>query len=74
MRPKVSFDSKNIWRRLAACTTVAQAYGWHSAEISSFSQEVETAFSYEEAMAVIEREFDVIETVPRWRAYLKMSG
>ena len=61
MRPKVSFDSKNIWRRLETCKTVAQAYGWGSDEIINFGREVEQAFSYEDAMAVIERDFDVLK-------------
>ncbi|HVC56655.1 MAG TPA: hypothetical protein VND95_11905 [Stellaceae bacterium] len=60
MRPKVSFDSRHIGRRLHACQTVAQAYGWHPNDIISFTTEVEQAFSYEEAMAIIEREFDTI--------------
>ena len=62
MRPKVSFDSKNIWRRLESCKTVARAYGWRSDEIINFGKEVEEAFSYEEAMAVIERNFDTLNT------------
>jgi hypothetical protein len=61
MRPKVSFDSRNIWRRLETCKTVAQAYGWRSDEIVKFGREVEQAFSYEEAMAVIERDFDTLK-------------
>jgi hypothetical protein len=61
MRPKVSFDSRNIWRRLEVCKTVAHAYGWRSDEISAFDKEVEQAFSYEEAMAVIERNFDTLK-------------
>ena len=61
MRPKVSFDSMNIWRRLEMCKTVAKAYGWKSADISSFIEEVSEAFSYEEAMAIIKRDFDVLE-------------
>jgi acyl carrier protein len=61
MRPKVSFNSKNIWRRLEACKTVAQAYGWDSRDIMKFSAEVSEAFSYEEAMAVIKRNFDTVE-------------
>ncbi len=61
MRPKVSFDSRNIWRRLEVCKTVAQAYGWRSDEISNFVKEVEQAFSYEEAMAIIERDFDTLK-------------
>jgi hypothetical protein len=61
MRPRVSFDSKNIWRRLEMCKEVARAYGWKSSEISSFSEEVNEAFSYEEAMAIIKRDFDVWE-------------
>ena len=59
MRPKVSFDSQDIWRRLEACQLVARAHGWHPNDILNFSREVEAAFSYEEAMAVIEREFDI---------------
>jgi hypothetical protein len=58
MRPKVSFQRRDIWSRLQACQTVARAYGWHAADIASFSREVSEAFSYEEAMAVILREFD----------------
>jgi hypothetical protein len=58
MRPKVSFDSGNIWRRLEICKTVAQACGWRSEQIINFGKEVEEAFSYEEAMAIIERDFD----------------
>jgi hypothetical protein len=58
MRPKVSFDSKNIWRRLEMCKTVAQAYGWDSRDITKFIEEVREAFSYEEAMAIIKRNFD----------------
>lgn len=58
MRPKVIFDSVNIWRRLEVCKTVAHAYGWRSDDIIKFSKEVEQAFSYEDAMAVIERDFD----------------
>jgi hypothetical protein len=60
MRPKVSFDSKNIWRRLEACETVARAYGWHPNDIINFKKEVCEAFSYEEAMAVIDRNFDTV--------------
>jgi len=58
MRPKVSFDSRDIWRRLQTCQTVAQAYGWHANDINRFAEEVRQAFSYEEAMAIIERHFD----------------
>ena len=58
MRPKVSFDSRDIRRRLQTCQTVAQAYGWHSNDINRFTNEVRQAFSYEEAMAIIERHFD----------------
>ena len=58
MRPKVSFQKRDIWSRLQACQTVARAYGWNAADIASFSREVSEAFSYEEAMAVILREFD----------------
>jgi len=60
MRPKVSFTSKHILRRLQACQTVAEAYGWHPNDIINFSREVGAAFSYEEAMAIIEREFDTV--------------
>ena len=65
MRPKVSFDSRNIWRRLEVCKTVAQAYGWRSDDIVRFGREVEQAFSYEDAMAVIERDFDILR---KWEA------
>lgn len=58
-RPKVSFDSENIQIRLETCKVVAQAHGWHPNDIIHFSEEVLIAFSYEEAMAVIEREFEV---------------
>ena len=61
MRPKVSFDSRNIWRRLDVCKTVAHAYGWPQDQIANFGREVEQAFSYEEAMAVIERNFDTLK-------------
>jgi len=61
MRPKVSFDSRNIWRRLETCKTVAHAYGWRPDEIIRFGREVEEAFSYEDAMAVIERDFDILK-------------
>jgi hypothetical protein len=58
MRPKVSFNSRDIWRRLQTCQTVAQAYGWHSNDITRFTNQVRQAFSYEEAMAIIELHFD----------------
>ncbi len=58
VRPKVSFTSENIWRRLEACELVARACGWHPNDIINFSQEVRKAFSYEEAMEIIERNFD----------------
>jgi hypothetical protein len=67
MRPRVAFDSRNIWRRLEACQTVARAYGWHPNDIIHFAQEVRAAFSYEDAMAVIERHFDVIKGARRIR-------
>ena len=67
MRPKVSFDSANIWRRLDACRTVAQAHGWNPSDIANFSEEVRDAFSYEEAMAIIRRDFDVFEEPARQR-------
>ena len=59
-RPRVSFASRNIWRRLEACETVARAYGWHPNDIIAFDQEVRAAFSYEDAMAIIIHHFDVI--------------
>ena len=59
-RPKVSFDSTNIWRRLEACELVARAHGWHPNDIIQFTDEVRGAFSYEEANAIIEREFDIV--------------
>ena len=58
MRPRVSFQKRDIWSRLQACQTVARAYGWQAADIASFTREVSEAFSYEEAMAIILREFD----------------
>lgn len=60
MRPKVWFDSTNIWRRLETCETVARAKGWHPNDIINFAEEIREAFSYEEAMRIIEREFDVV--------------
>ena len=59
-RPRVSFDSSNIWQRLETCETVARAQGWHPNDIVHFTEEVRDAFSYEEAMEIIEREFDVV--------------
>jgi len=64
MRPKVSFDSRHIRRRLELCRTVAQAHGWHPNDIINFTREVEEAFSYEEAMAIIRREFDIAPSNP----------
>jgi Mg2+ and Co2+ transporter CorA len=61
MRPKVSFDSRNIWRRLEACEIVAKTYGWHPNAIISFTKEVREAFAYEDAMAIIERDFDILK-------------
>jgi hypothetical protein len=61
MRPKVSFDSKNIWRRLEICKDVAQAYGWDYRDIVRFTEEVTKAFSYEEAMEIINRNFETVE-------------
>ena len=60
MRPRVFFDSTNIWRRLEACASVARAYGWSANEIAAFTSEVRAAFSYEEAMAIIARHFEII--------------
>ena len=59
-RPKVSFGSSNIWRRLETCELVARAQGWHPNDIIHFTDEVRDAFSYEEAMDVIAREFDIV--------------
>ena len=53
MRPKVSFETPNIWTRLETCKSVAEAYGWHPNDIIHFTEEVQTAFTYEEAMAII---------------------
>ncbi len=61
MRAKVSFDSRNIWRRLEACEIVAQAYGWRPNDIIIFTKEVREAFTYEDAMAIIERDFDILK-------------
>jgi len=58
-RPRISFNDDNIWMRLRTCATVAQAHGWHPNDIISFTTEVQEAFTYEEAMAIIEREFDI---------------
>ena len=60
MRPKVHFSSPDIWRRLQTCKTVAEAHGWHPNDIIIFAEEVRDAFSYEEAMEIIEREFETI--------------
>ena len=60
MRPRVSFRSRNIWDRLRSCELVARAHRWHPNDILHFRQEVSSAFSWEEAMAVVEREFDVV--------------
>jgi hypothetical protein len=62
-RPRVSFNSKNIWRRLEACEAVARAYGWHANQITSFSREVREAFSYEDAMAIIARNFEIVRNI-----------
>ncbi len=59
-KPKVTFDRLNIWRRLECCQLVAAAHGWPHERIHAFNKEVAGAFSYEEAMAVINREFDVM--------------
>ena len=61
MRPTVQFDEANIWKRLQTCKIVAQAYGWHPNDIIHFTEEVQNAFSYEEAMAIIEREFRLVQ-------------
>jgi hypothetical protein len=58
-RPQICFNDDNIWLRLRSCATVAQAHGWHPNDIINFTTEVQEAFTYEEAMAIIEREFDV---------------
>jgi hypothetical protein len=59
MRPRVLFDSMDIETRLRSCESVAQACGWHPNDIIHFAKEVREAFSYEEAMEIIEREFDI---------------
>ncbi|MGH7001180.1 MAG: hypothetical protein ACREEA_06705 [Stellaceae bacterium] len=59
-RPKISFDSENIWKRLETCELVACAHGWHPNDIIHFRDEVHDAFSYEEANSIIAREFDVV--------------
>ena len=61
MRPKVSFDCRNRWGRLETCEIVARAHGWHPNAIISFTREVRAAFAYEDAMAIIEREFDILK-------------
>ena len=61
-KPRVSFDSGHIMKRLESCKTVAAAHGWHPNNWIAFEKEVRDAFSYEEAMAVIRREFDVVPT------------
>lgn len=60
MRPRITFKSDNIWRRLHLCEVVAQAHGWHPNDILNFTYEVRSAFSYEEAMRIIEREFEIV--------------
>jgi len=59
-RPKVSFDSTNIWRRLEACELVARAHGWRPNDVIHFADEIRGAFSDEEATEFIEREFDIV--------------
>ena len=49
----------DIWRRLEVCEIAARGCGWHPAEIALFAQAVREAFSYEEAMAIVHRDFDV---------------
>lgn len=58
-KPRVSFDSANIYKRRGSCITVARAYGWPAAKITGFSNAIEMAFTYEEAMAIINEEFEV---------------
>jgi hypothetical protein len=60
-RPKVHFTSRNIWRRLEACESVAWAYGWRGDQIATFANDVREAFTYEDAMTIIAGEFDIIE-------------
>ncbi|MDE2227792.1 MAG: hypothetical protein KGL11_01970 [Alphaproteobacteria bacterium] len=50
----------NIWRRLETCEMVARARGWHPNDVINFADEVREAFSYEEAMEIIAREFDIV--------------
>ena len=59
-RPRVSFSSTNIFKRIDSCKTVAAAHGWHPNNIIAFEKEAREAFSYEEAMAIIRREFDIV--------------
>ena len=57
-RPKVSFDSGRIERRIELCLIAARAHRWHHDDIVAFNREVRQAMWYEDAMEVIEREFD----------------
>ena len=59
-KPRVSFDSGHIMKRLESCKTVAAAHGWHPNNWIAFEKEVRDAFSYEEAMAIVYREFEVV--------------
>ena len=59
-RPKVSFDSPHIAKRVASCEIVARAIGWQPGFIIAFKEEVRQATTYEEAMGIIRRHFDVI--------------
>jgi hypothetical protein len=60
IRPRVSFDSGNIWRRLEICEIAARGCGWYNDEIARFNREVSEAFSYEEAMEIIRRDFEMV--------------
>ena len=38
-RPRVSFSSTNIFKRIDSCKTVAAAHGWHPNNIIAFEKE-----------------------------------
>lgn len=59
-RPKVFFRDVHIAKRLEACKLAAAGCGWHPNNVIAFATEIEEAFTYEEAMAIIHREFDVV--------------
>lgn len=59
-KPRVSFNSKNIYKRIDSCRSVAAAFGWDNADIASFVSTAQQAFSYEEAMFIIYERFEVV--------------